>query len=131
MDASSSLQTTEISRVSGSIEFNLDTATEADNSRGDGGKKFCSVQRVRRILTWSNIKRILLRKSCAVYSLIIGVVWLIHTIPIILFFATNAQVRPGVVPKVILFVFFNTYVYTSFSLLQTDFQQTSLTRLQV
>ena len=41
---------------------------------------------------WIALRKCLFRKSCAVYILVTGFVWLLYTIPIIAYFSTNKTV---------------------------------------
>ena len=86
MKASSSGQDTEISVISklqSETTADIDVST-SQKSSGDfvtGRKK-----------KWISFYYRLRQKICAVYMLIIAFIWLLHTIPIIIFFSINVSV---------------------------------------
>ena len=80
-------QDTDTSTASANTELELKPAVEAED--GATSKKFYVARRKRK---WDRFHRFECKKSCAVYLLIIALIWLLHTIPIIVFFSVNAMV---------------------------------------
>ena len=91
MNGSGSAPDTEISVVSTNIELELKTNSTEVGSTPVGTKAngmFAAGKRVK----WNRFSDCLLRKSTAVYAVVIAFIWLIHTVPIILFVSINAKV---------------------------------------
>ena len=90
MNPSRSTQDTESSAVSASTEIELDTAAAV----GDGvtAKRSSGVYAMGRKVSWGSLRNFLLRKSCALYTLVVAIVWLLHAIPIIVFLSIDATV---------------------------------------
>ena len=90
MKDTSSCQDTEMSAISASTELKL--SNEADVESGPASDKHRGVYVAGGNKKWRNLRKCLLRKSCAVYTLIIAFIWLLYTLPIILFSSVNATV---------------------------------------
>jgi hypothetical protein len=81
---------TEISVVSANSEQELKTAAEETPA----GKAGNGVYKTGRKVEINSYFSCVLRKSNAVYALVIAFIWLIHTVPVILFFSINATFSP-------------------------------------
>ena len=82
-DCNSSAQRTESSAVNA---LELDTAAETED--GTTSKRFYVMRRKRKQSSFNFV----VSKSCTLYLLIIGLIWLLHTIPILVFFSIDAMV---------------------------------------
>ena len=82
-DCNSSAQRTESSAVNA---LELDTAAETED--GTTSKRFYVMRRKRKRSSFNFV----VSKSCTLYLFIIGFIWLLHTIPILVFFSIDAMV---------------------------------------
>ena len=95
MAASSSVLDTETSAVSFTTDVELKAATAVQN--GAAMRKSSAVYLVEREGRWSRMRNsCLFKRSCAAYSLILALIWLLNTIPIIVYLSVNPTVR---IPK--------------------------------
>ena len=88
-NSSSSAQHTETSAVSFSSELELRAAVKEESN---AVSKASGVHVVKRRERLDHLKNCLLSKSCAVYTLIIAFVWVLHFIPILVFIASSSTV---------------------------------------
>jgi hypothetical protein len=64
------------------------TDTAAETEDGTTSKRFYVMRRKRKRSSFNFV----VSKSCTLYLLIIGFIWLLHTIPILVFFSIDAMV---------------------------------------
>ena len=88
-NSSSSAQHTETSAVSFSSELELRAAVKEESN---AVSKASGVHVVKRRERLDRLKNCLFSKSCAVYTLIIAFVWVLHFIPILVFIASSSTV---------------------------------------
>ena len=93
MDAASiSPNETETSAVSLNTELELDSTAAVTKNGATKGKP-SGVYLAEREGKWESVRNFLFQRSCAVYSLIIALIWLFNTIPIIVYLSVNSTVR--------------------------------------
>ena len=88
-NSSSSAQHTETSAVSFSSELELRAAVKEESN---AVSKASGVHVVKRRERLDRLKNCLFSKSCAVYTLIIAFVWVLHFIPILVYIASSSTV---------------------------------------
>ena len=91
MADSSSEQATETATISFTTDVELKSAATVEDSGPVPKTELSGVFAPKRE-RWSRVKSCLFKKSCAVYTLIIAFIWLLHTIPIIVYFSANSKV---------------------------------------